>query len=616
MSNLSSLQGSPLVNQKSLDNSMENSATSIRTFYSSPNNNTNNFNSQSSSPTKKKFVIKSKFQPTNTISNFNPKIQSSTSIQDFIDMKPMFLPGKQTVRYKHIDEKNREKTMQNNFNTSKNMKKITSLQNIPINTSLSQSLSPPKKQTMAKLKPLNRHFEIKAKKNQDKLDDILKNFKNDEVDESKDRGNISIDLELEEKKEEEESSPMIINKKNSLIKAKEVNDTLNLVNHGLKDETLQQFLMKLDDKIKKIYLFNNNFGNLSSEKLAEYMNRTGNECKLTELDLEETQITDGLAVILFNNVNKLKNLRILNLTSNFLSHQSSTELKSMIASNNSLKELYLRRNKLTGVAGTNLFQGLLLNSTLKVLDLSWNILTMKSCADAIAKVLKQDSCSLTHLDLSFNNFSFKESEIIANGLLSNHQLYGFHFEGNFGYMNAKGFLIFPERCKKQQPIDYQESRRIKGLKSFPIMYNSQMLQNKNRASSEEEDEEVPYKNCCWLCDGWHETVFELSLDELSDLPPVTRVFIHLDIDEFHATPMSKPNPKSTKYVFRKVLPPTRITFFFTVNDLQITSERFFTVKNPVPLLKNIKIGEMDLAEIEIPELNFIEAGKSTLNVKY
>ena len=47
--------------------------------------------------------------------------------------------------------------------------------------------------------------------------------------------------------------------------------------------------------------------------------------------------------------------------------------------------------------------------------------------------------------MSFNNFTKEASQIIANGLEPNKTLYGIHFRGNYGFINAKGFLIIAER---------------------------------------------------------------------------------------------------------------------------------------------------------------------------
>jgi hypothetical protein len=53
--------------------------------------------------------------------------------------------------------------------------------------------------------------------------------------------------------------------------------------------------------------------------------------------------------------------------------------------------------------------------------------------------------SLRHLDLSNNSFSITDCELLAEALKDNHNLYGFHFNGNNNkcYVDGKGFLIVP-----------------------------------------------------------------------------------------------------------------------------------------------------------------------------
>lgn len=52
---------------------------------------------------------------------------------------------------------------------------------------------------------------------------------------------------------------------------------------------------------------------------------------------------------------------------------------------------------------------------------------------------------LLHVDLSSNNFSEEGSKIIANGLEPNKKIYGFHFHGNHGYVDSRGFLIVDDQ---------------------------------------------------------------------------------------------------------------------------------------------------------------------------
>lgn len=46
-----------------------------------------------------------------------------------------------------------------------------------------------------------------------------------------------------------------------------------------------------------------------------------------------------------------------------------------------------------------------------------------------------------HLDLSSNYFTVEECRQIAEGFNENKSIYGFHFFGNFGYVDNRGFLI-------------------------------------------------------------------------------------------------------------------------------------------------------------------------------
>lgn len=76
-----------------------------------------------------------------------------------------------------------------------------------------------------------------------------------------------------------------------------------------------------------------------------------------------------------------------------------------------------------------------------MLDISWNYLGGKiGCTRSMADSIKLTQV-LIHLDLSFCGFGEQESKILAEGFRSNHSIYGLHFEGNFGYINHRGFLV-------------------------------------------------------------------------------------------------------------------------------------------------------------------------------
>jgi len=51
---------------------------------------------------------------------------------------------------------------------------------------------------------------------------------------------------------------------------------------------------------------------------------------------------------------------------------------------------------------------------------------------------------LRHLDLSSNYFRLESSQKIAESLNKNKTIYGFHYSGNCGYVDSRGFLIVDE----------------------------------------------------------------------------------------------------------------------------------------------------------------------------
>ncbi len=73
-----------------------------------------------------------------------------------------------------------------------------------------------------------------------------------------------------------------------------------------------------------------------------------------------------------------------------------------------------------------------------MLDLSWNslghYLKNHTGVNQLCEMLKQNK-DIVHLDLSNNNFNLKECIEISIALENNKTIYGFHFQGNFGYVD-------------------------------------------------------------------------------------------------------------------------------------------------------------------------------------
>lgn len=159
------------------------------------------------------------------------------------------------------------------------------------------------------------------------------------------------------------------------------------------------------------------------------------------MNLEDNKLGDRAVKIICEGLLKNYSLKRLNLSKNYLTTQVGESIKSVLCKNPYLNELYLHWNQIKGIGAQKIFQGLLENETITVFDISWNSLggNNPSLAPLIVDVLQKNE-KIIHLDLSNNYFTLQECKLISMGLENNHSIYGFHFAGNYGYVDSKGFL--------------------------------------------------------------------------------------------------------------------------------------------------------------------------------
>ena len=113
--------------------------------------------------------------------------------------------------------------------------------------------------------------------------------------------------------------------------------------------------------------------------------------------------------------------------------------------NSTLREFYIGWNLITAIGGNKIFNLLADNDSIVVLDLSYN--SIGKCRST----LKRDTITMTqmfgaffkqnerilHLDISNNSFTLEQSLEISTLLNLNKTIVGFHFEGNYGYVDSR-----------------------------------------------------------------------------------------------------------------------------------------------------------------------------------
>ena len=117
----------------------------------------------------------------------------------------------------------------------------------------------------------------------------------------------------------------------------------------------------------------------------------------------------------------------------------------------------------------------------------------------VLEMLLKHNTELYHVDFSYNSFSKEECLLVSEWLVTNKTIYGFHFQGNYGYVDYWGFL----RLSNNSPQEVDHCTTPLSLKTSQIHFLKSKPTFNSRIS----------RNVCWLCQGWVEHEFTLELNQ-------------------------------------------------------------------------------------------------------
>ncbi|CAD8157226.1 unnamed protein product [Paramecium octaurelia] len=310
------------------------------------------------------------------------------------------------------------------------------------------------------------------------------------------------------------------------------------------------------------------------DTLMSYINKN----LILKLNLEQNLLRDQGCNMIMKHLMNNNTLQCLNLCNNRITETSSVALSNFLKQSQRLLELYLGFNNLQINGSIQIWKAMYKNTSIKILDMSHNAIASLECAQAIAKALSRPYNELVHIDIRYNKFNQQQSQIIAEGLIKNETIYGFHFEGNYQdiIVNPNGFLINrKEELKlKQQKIDLLN----KQPQYFKLL-DEEKLENPNNLKTDEDlclayhrsrrmkstelnKQKVNMINkldVCWICEGWQEIKFQWN--QKSGTLRSEPIFIHFDFDDYKPYLMTFLNGA---FFFVKMCPPNRsIKYFFT-----------------------------------------------------
>lgn len=305
----------------------------------------------------------------------------------------------------------------------------------------------------------------------------------------------------------------------------------------LTDRGFGQLLATINSDVVRLDFSNNQIHSVDSHLMKILSSK---ESRLEHLNLENNKLGDAAMASLVLALGANRTVRYLNLNRNFLGNGENIAM--IIDKGRAIEQLYLNWNKLNGQGAKLIFSKLEKNKSIVVLDYSSNMLGQcPGMGECIGAFLRQNS-KLLHLDLSFNNFSLAECEQVSESLKSNHSLYGFHFSGNYGYVNHEGFLVLDDH---KQANTY-DTVRVTRMNGFEVCFRRPYASN----------DWTLQKDVCWICEGWG----EWALAEPA--PQAQEFMVHFS---FNAAQGRREVVKDGKARILAMLPPTAVQLFYTVD---------------------------------------------------
>ncbi|CAD8097939.1 unnamed protein product [Paramecium sonneborni] len=310
------------------------------------------------------------------------------------------------------------------------------------------------------------------------------------------------------------------------------------------------------------------------DTLMTYVNKN----LILKLNLEQNLLRDQGCNTLIKYLMNNNTLQCLNLCNNKITESSSTLLSNFLKQSQRLLELYLGFNNLQINGSIQIWKAMYKNTSIKILDMSHNAIASLECAQAIAKALSRPYNELVHIDLRYNKFNQQQSQVIADGLVKNETIYGFHFEGNYQdiIMNPNGFLI---NRREELKIRQQKIEQLNKQPQYFKLLDEEKLDNSNKLKTDDDlylayhrsrrmkstelnKQKVNMINkldVCWICEGWQEIKFQWN--PKSGTLQSEPIFIHFDFDDYKPYLMTFLNGE---FFFVKMCPPNRsIKYFFT-----------------------------------------------------
>ena len=311
---------------------------------------------------------------------------------------------------------------------------------------------------------------------------------------------------------------------------------INLTANRLNDRGIFPMIKSADFKsLVELNISNNKIGLKSVKLLSSKLT----DSTISILNLENTHISpQSLGVLSKALINNTKVVH-LNLAGNRIS-----QITELVKFNTGIKKLDLHWNIIREENACDFFRALAVNEGIQELDLSWNSIGgSDSCsvAHAIGYFFRKNDV-MQHIDLSYNNLSKEECEIIANKANSNQEILGIHLQGNHASVSETGFII---------PIE----EPAKFTQKFTRIFINPSREAQN----------------CWVCEKW------ISVNIMwvpSKSGPCHKGPINVLMSSNDFKPLKMNQNKEGVFSIDVATPPKDLMFYFSSSEGKMLSSEY------------------------------------------
>ena len=356
---------------------------------------------------------------------------------------------------------------------------------------------------------------------------------------------------------------------------------INLQKNRLSDFSIIQLfntIIKNNILLKRLVLIDlsyNKLGFAGTEIICKYIAEY--DCNLEHFNLEANNLGNNNSRKIVTSIYQYLEIKIkyLNLGQNILNDEIASDLTTLINKCRYLNVLILYQNQFTNQGAGLMMSEIKNHTTLKILDLSWNLIgtnltdeipTLDELIKASSKqeqkknfdnaylnelkftmqfrrpgtlspvrvgskvsyftsqlceLFHNKSIELVHLDISYNNINAVDAKAISENIKDNHTILGIHVDGNDMWVDELGF-VFPIEKKKYKQNHFAQSQ------IFYRIANEHPLSRSNIINVQK----LRSKNNCWICEGWREIKFHYKPSKYEGDLESAYVRLHLNFENY------------------------------------------------------------------------------------